>query len=156
MHPLNENNCSMPSITTSTGPRDRSKTLRIDIALVLSIVVLALIWVYVVPEWFSVFRGQSEADPRKPMKLAAFGSAIIAATTLVWSSPAFLKRFPTGSVLLTVGWRMMMTGGFAVASAATKWTEHKTFCFCLLGCYFSFFLLESAFSIARLLHLSHR
>lgn len=83
-------------------------------------------------------------------------SLAISLATAVWSGDRFRTKFPAASVLLTTTWRIIATGGVALASAATKWPDHKSFCFYLLGCYFSFFILESASSITRIVYLSRR
>jgi hypothetical protein len=145
----------MTSEITELSEPDR-KLWRLNVAMVGSSLFLWSILGYVLPRSFLLFRGAHSSADYLPAELAATGSAAIAVATLFWTTGVFARRFPVASVLLTVGIRMITTGGMAAVSAATKWTEHKTFCFCLLGCYFSFFVLESAFSIARIGYLSRR
>jgi hypothetical protein len=123
--------------------------------MMLSVFGMTMFWFLVAPKIVSQLFSVDIANSA-PIAIAAIGSAIIALTTLLWTTEKFSRHFPVASVLLTVTWRLFGTAGMAAISAATKWPEHKSFCFWLLGCYFSFFVLESAFSIARISYLSRR
>jgi hypothetical protein len=150
MHPSTTNTTVLD---TSAEDANRSRKA-LDAKFLLANAIMFLVWVVVVP---AVARFGFGFDVEwQSLLLAALSSALISVTTLFWSTGRFPKSFPVASVLLTVTWRLMATGGMAAISAATKWPHHKTFCFWLLGCYFSFFVLESAFSIARARFLSRR
>lgn len=75
---------------------------------------------------------------------------------LTSSLPPFLLRFTrfakkngAAMPLVSVGWRTGVLVCAILLSAATKWPLHFFYCFCLLGCYFPFLLLESALSIIK-------
>ena len=53
------------------------------------------------------------------------------------------------SILLTIGFRFSLLLGAIAISTATKWQHHNSFCNCLLGYYFPFLLLQSAFLIRQ-------
>ena len=53
------------------------------------------------------------------------------------------------SILLTMGFRFSLLLGAVAISTATKWQHHNSFCNCLLGYYFPFLLLQSAFLIRQ-------
>ena len=75
---------------------------------------------------------------------------------LASSLPPYLLRFTKFSrqnssaiPLVSVGWRTGVLVCAILLSAATKWPLHFFYCFCLLGCYFPFLLLESALAIVK-------
>jgi hypothetical protein len=61
----------------------------------------------------------------------------------------FAKRNQSAMPLVSVGWRTGVLVCAILLSAATKWPLHFFYCFCVLGCYFPFLLLESALSIIK-------
>lgn len=61
----------------------------------------------------------------------------------------FAKQNSSAIPLISVGWRTGVLVCAILLSAATKWPLHFFYCFCLLGCYFPFLLLESALAIVK-------
>ena len=53
------------------------------------------------------------------------------------------------SILLIVGFRFSLLLGALAISTATKWQHHNSFCNGLLGYYFPFLILQSAFLIRQ-------
>ncbi len=74
-------------------------------------------------------------------------TASVAAGPMFWRRGGLGRRAPVVSTLMTITFRMLVMLGALGFVAATKWPHRNSFAWTLLGCYFIFLILESAFSI---------
>ena len=117
--------------------------LRSQITEILSYVALALIC------WGTTWQIRGN-DAGELYSLVALGVCLAASLGPVcWRSRDSALATSDVSILLTIGFRFSLILGALAISTATKWQHHNSFCNSLMGYYFPFLLLQSAFLIRQ-------